>query len=231
MQQEVKTGVNIGRNCQFGGRNNTARARAAGRVDGRAAYNADIAAKTFFRRRQSRAGCRGKFGAVDSHGNTRQIRIIRKGGARAQIGAAMIIRRCVRYVRKKICTGARCPNCAPPPRAVSAVSAVFGNAARKKIAYNARQGARKLFRRWQYHRNSPHFRRAAANGAHRYCIRHHRNCRRRRRTNRRGIYRVIRFADCRIAPRGIYQCSHQCRRGCVRRGNGIYRSPVFRRRR
>ena len=69
--------------------------------------------------------------------------------------------------------------------------------------------------------------RAAANGAHRYCIRHHRNCRRRRRTNRRGIYRVIRFADCRIAPRGIFRCSHQCRRGCVRRGNGIYRSPVF----
>ena len=129
-----------GRNCQFGGRKNTARARAAGRVDGRAAYNADIAAKTFFRRRQSRAGCRGKFGAVDSHGNTRQIRIIRKGGARAQIGAAMIIRLCVMCGKRF--AGARCPNCAPPPRAVSAVSAVFGNAARKKIAYrNARRRA------------------------------------------------------------------------------------------
>ena len=51
----------------------------------------------------------------------------------------MIIRLCVMCGKRF--AGARCPNCAPPPRAVSAVSAVFGNAARKKIAYNARQGA------------------------------------------------------------------------------------------
>ena len=53
----------------------------------------------------------------------------------------MIVRRCVLCGREF--TGARCPNCAPQ-RAVSVFSAVFGNTARKKIAYNAQQGGRKF---------------------------------------------------------------------------------------
>ena len=51
----------------------------------------------------------------------------------------MIIRLCVMCGKRF--AGARCPNCAPQ-RAVSVFSAVFGNTARKKIAYNAQQVGR-----------------------------------------------------------------------------------------